>query len=80
VTAGAKAIAQRKTKIPRCIWRKMNGQKVLSEKEMPTRYVPIVRVVGNEFVIDGELMVDGMVRPARTPSACTTTTPRPRSR
>jgi hypothetical protein len=65
VTAVNKPSRQRPTKIPRCIWRKMNGQKVLSEKEMPTRYVPIVRVVGNEFVIDGELMVDGMVRPGK---------------
>jgi hypothetical protein len=57
---------ERKTKIPRCIWRKMNGQKVIGKpKEMPTRFIPIIRVAGNEFVIDGELHVDGMVRPAK---------------
>ncbi len=65
-SAGYRKTKERKTKIPRCIWRRANGQKVIGkEKEMPTRYVPIVRVVGNEYVIDGELIVDGMVRPAK---------------
>ena len=64
--AGYKKTGERKTKIARCIWRKMNGQKVIAgPKEMPTRYLPIIRVIGNQFVVDGKLLVDGMVRPAK---------------
>jgi hypothetical protein len=64
-TGWVKTGRKRKTKIARCIWRKMNGQKVLKTKEMPTRFIPIIRVLGNEFVIDGESHVDGMIRPAK---------------
>ena len=63
--AGQKPEEERQTRIPRCIWRKMNGQKVLSTKEMPTKYVPIIRVVGNQWVLEGKLLVDGMVRPGK---------------
>lgn len=64
----AKTGWKRNTKIPRCIWRKMNGQGVIGEKkEMPTKYLPIVRVVGNYYIIDGKLIVSGAVRNAKDP-------------
>lgn len=59
---GQKPTNERATKIPRCIWRKLNGQNVISTKEMPTKYVPIVRVVGNQRVVDGKPIVSGLVR------------------
>lgn len=63
--SGYEKVQERKTTVHRCIWRKMTGQKVLSEKEMPTQYIPIVRVVGNQWVVDGKVIVDGMVRPSK---------------
>lgn len=57
---------ERATKIPRCIWRRMNGREVIGkEKEMPTKFLPIIRVVGNYWIIDGKLIVAGMVRNAK---------------
>jgi hypothetical protein len=57
---------ERPTKIPRCIWRRMNGQKVIGkEKEMPTKFLTIIRVVGNYWIIDGKLIVSGMIRNAK---------------
>jgi hypothetical protein len=52
----------RKTRIPKCIWRKITGQAVLSTKEMPTKYLPIIRVVGNQYIIEGKPLVSGIVR------------------
>jgi len=48
-----------------CIWRKMNGQKVIKQTEIRTPYIPIVRVVGNEFIVDGKNYVSGIVRNAK---------------
>ena len=63
---GARKTNERETKVPRCIWRKMNGQRLLSKaKEMPTSYVPIIRVVGNYYIVDGKLIVSGAIRNAK---------------
>lgn len=56
---------ERKTKIPVCIWRKLNGQHVLDTREMPTKYIPIVRVVGNQWIVDGKPIVSGLTRNAK---------------
>ena len=55
----------RKTTTTVCIWRKLNGQHVLDEREMPTKYIPIIRVVGNQWIVDGEPIVSGLVRNAK---------------
>lgn len=65
--AGVKPLQERKTKVTRCIWRKITGQKVLKEIEMPCSHIPIVRVVGNEWIVDGEPVVSGIVRNAKDP-------------
>jgi hypothetical protein len=38
---------------------------VLDEREWPGKYIPVVRVVGNEFEVDGRLFVSGLVRNAK---------------
>jgi hypothetical protein len=65
VTAVEKPKRERTTQIPRCIWRKLNGQHVLAEREMPTKYIPIVRVVGNQWIVEGKPIVSGLVRNAK---------------
>jgi hypothetical protein len=63
---GLEKTNERETKVPRCIWRKMNGQQLLGKpKEMPTSFVPIVRVVGNYYIIDGKMIVSGAIRNAK---------------
>lgn len=47
------------------MWVKTNGYEVLDEREWLGKYIPVVRVVGNEFEVDGRLFVSGLVRNAK---------------
>ena len=46
-------------------WVKTNGFEVLEERDWAGKYIPVVRVVGNEFEVDGQLYVSGLVRNAK---------------
>jgi hypothetical protein len=46
-------------------WCKTNGYEILEEREWAGKWIPVVRVVGNEFEIDGRLYVSGLVRNAK---------------
>ena len=46
-------------------WLKTNGFEVLEERDWAGKWIPIVRVVGNEFEVDGQLYVSGLVRNAK---------------
>ena len=49
----------------RVMWLKTNGYEILDEREWPGKYIPVVRVIGNEFEVDGRLYVSGLVRNAK---------------
>ena len=44
---------------------KINGYEILGEREWAGKYIPVVRIVGNEFEVDGRLYVSGIVRNAK---------------
>ncbi len=44
---------------------KINGYEILEEREWAGKWIPIIRVVGNEFEVDGRLYVSGLVRNAK---------------
>ncbi len=46
-------------------WCKMTGSNIIEQKRFPGRYVPIARVVGNEWEVDGETITSGIVRNAK---------------
>ena len=46
-------------------WVKTNGYEVLEESEWAGKYIPVVRVVGNEFEVEGKMHVSGLVRNAK---------------
>ena len=46
-------------------WIKTNGFEVLQEQDWPGKWIPVIRVVGNEFEIDGELHISGLIRNAK---------------
>jgi hypothetical protein len=46
-------------------WCKINGYEILEEQEWAGKYIPVVRVVGNEFEIEGRLYISGIVRNAK---------------
>jgi hypothetical protein len=46
-------------------WVKTNGFEVLEERDWAGKYIPVVRVVGNEFEVDGQIYLSGLVRNAK---------------
>ena len=46
-------------------WLKTNGFEVLEERDWAGKYIPIIRVIGNEFEVDGLLFISGLVRNAK---------------
>ena len=61
ITKGEK---KRKAKIPKWKIFTLNGAEIIGKTEWASRYAPIVRVLGAELDLDGELRLSGMVRPA----------------
>lgn len=48
-------------------WCKINGYEILESSEWAGKFIPVVRVVGNEFEIDGNLYLSGIIRNAKDP-------------
>jgi hypothetical protein len=46
-------------------WCKINGYEILEEQEWAGKYIPVVRVIGNEFEIEGRMYISGIVRNAK---------------
>jgi hypothetical protein len=64
---GIKVLAERKTTIDQVKWAKINGVEVLEETDWAGQWIPIVAVLGDELDIDGELVLEGLVRNAKQP-------------
>lgn len=48
------------------VWRKIFGNKIVDYREVPgKKYIPVVRVIGQEAIIDGRLDRKGIVRPLK---------------
>ena len=47
------------------MWMKTNGFDVLEEREWPGKWIPVVRVVGNEWEVEGKMYISGLVRNAK---------------
>jgi hypothetical protein len=46
-------------------WCKINGYEILEERDWAGSFIPVVRVIGNEFEVDGRVYVSGLVRNAK---------------
>ena len=46
-------------------WMKTNGYEVLEERDWAGKWIPVVRVIGNEFEVDGQIYISGLVRNAK---------------
>ena len=62
---GIKPIRSREVNAKRVKWCKTNGYEMLEEQQWAGRFIPIIRVIGNEFEVDGKLYVSGLVRNAK---------------
>lgn len=58
-------VRSRAVDIKKVKWSKINGYEVLEEREWPGRWIPVIRVIGNEYEVDGEVFVSGIVRNAK---------------
>jgi hypothetical protein len=47
------------------MWMKTNGYDILDEREWSGKYIPVVRVIGNEWEVDGQIYISGLVRNAK---------------
>lgn len=65
VMAGEVPVKTRTSNRRSVVWRKLTGNEVLETKDFPCRYIPIARVVGNEYEVDGEIITSGIVRNAK---------------
>jgi hypothetical protein len=43
-------------------WLKINGYEILESRDWAGKWIPVIRVVGNEFEVEGRLYVSGLVR------------------
>ena len=55
----------RKVQNPVVRYCKINGYEILEENVWAGQWIPVIRVVGNEFEVDGRLYVSGLVRNAK---------------
>jgi hypothetical protein len=65
VQLGMKPIKSRIVDIKKIKYCKINGFEVLESNDWAGDWIPVVRVVGNEFEIDGRIHVSGIVRNAK---------------
>jgi hypothetical protein len=63
--AGMVPIREREVQRRKIMWCKSNGYEILEEREWAGSSIPVIRVVGNEFEVEGELHVSGLVRNAK---------------
>lgn len=60
-----KPLRSREVDRRKVMWMKTNGFEALDEREWPGKWIPVVRVVGNEFEVQGQLYISGLVRNAK---------------
>jgi ribosomal protein S27AE len=59
---GQPDVQKRDVVVPEITWYKIAGNKVIDKKPWPGRYIPLVRVVGEERFIDGKIERKGHTR------------------
>lgn len=62
---GINPMKKRDTTIRQVKWAKINGFEVLESGDWPGKWIPVVRVVGNEYEIEGQLYLSGLIRNAK---------------
>ncbi len=60
-----KPIRTREVDRQKIMWMKTNGFDILDEREWSGKFIPVVRVVGNEWEVEGKLYISGLVRNAK---------------
>lgn len=64
-SVGIKPIKTREVQARKVRWIKTNGFEVLEEREWAGKWIPIIRVIGNEVEVDGQIHISGLIRNAK---------------
>jgi hypothetical protein len=62
---GLKPIKSRRVDRKKVMWMKTNGFESLEERKWAGKWIPVVRVIGNEFEVEGQIYISGLVRNAK---------------
>jgi len=46
-------------------WCKINGYEILEKQEWAGKFIPVVRIIGNEYEVEGRIYISGLVRNAK---------------
>lgn len=60
-------LEERESDCPKVKWYKLNALQILDETPWLGQWIPIVKVVGNEIDIEGDVKVSGIIRNAKDP-------------
>ena len=63
--AGLKPIKSRLVDVKKVKCLKINGYEILESADWAGEYIPVIRVIGNEFEVEGRLYISGLVRNAK---------------
>ena len=62
---GIKPIKTRLVDRRKIKWCRINGYEILEEREWAGKWIPVIRVIGNEFEVDGRVFISGIIRNAK---------------
>ena len=62
---GLRPIKSRNVNRKKLMWCKTNGFEMLEEREWAGKWIPVIRVIGNEFEVVGRIYISGLIRNAK---------------
>ena len=62
---GFEPVRSRSVDRKRVKWVKTNGYEILEESDWAGKWIPVIRVIGNEYEVEGEIHISGIVRNAK---------------
>lgn len=66
--SSVKVVNERTSKVPTVKWCKLNGSEVLSKRDWPGKWIPILPVYGSTLVVDGKVIRESLIRHAKDPA------------
>lgn len=64
---GVRVISERKSMVPRIKWAKLTGHEILERTDIPGHWIPIIPVIGEEYLVEGRKIIQGIIRMAKDP-------------
>lgn len=64
---GLSVLQERKSRVPVVKWCKINSIEILEETDWPSKFIPIIPVYGDDLLVDGKRVFEGIVRHAKDP-------------